>query len=162
MAAGATYEPIATTTLGSTATTYTFSAIPSTYTDIVLVAQSTSEADILMRFNGDTGTNYSATEIWTGGSSVNSQRETDLTWITLRDSSTTLGNNMSVVNIMNYSNATTNKSVLIRTSDGRYSRVYARVALWRNTSAINSITLFTSYGSFAVGSTFTLYGIAAA
>ena len=36
MAAGSTYTPIATTTLGS-AGTITFSSIPSTYTDLVIV-----------------------------------------------------------------------------------------------------------------------------
>jgi hypothetical protein len=131
------------------------------YTDLVLVVQGTSTASIDMQFNGDTASNYSATEVWTGGAGLNSQRETSLTYITLRDSSTTLGNNMSVVNIMNYSNTTTYKTVLIRTNDNRYSRTYARVALWRKTpEAINSITLYAS-GNFAVGSTFSLYGIAA-
>lgn len=154
-----TYTPIASQTLGSTAASVTFSSIPQGYTDIVLVAQATSSGEVFMRFDGDTGANYSGTEIWTGGSGVNSQRASNENYITLRDFSTTLGNNMSVVNIMNYSNSTTNKTVLIRTNDNRYSRVYARVALWRNTSAINEITLFNSSGTFASGSTFSLYGI---
>lgn len=158
----ATYDKIATTTLGSTATSYTFSSISASYTDIVLIVQSTSDGEIDVQFNADTATNYSATEMWTGGSGVNSQRNSNLDYISLRDSSTTLGNNMSVVNIMNYSNTTTNKTVLIRSNDGRYSRVYARVALWRSTSAINAIKLFPSSGNFAVGSTFTIYGIKAA
>jgi hypothetical protein len=122
--------------------------------------QTTSTAQVDGQFNGDTATNYSSTEMWTGGSGVNSQRESNLNYFTLRDSSTTLGNNMSVVNIMNYSNTTTNKTVLIRTNDGRYSRTYARVVMWRNTSAINSILLYPA-GNFAIGSTFTLYGIKA-
>jgi hypothetical protein len=155
-----TYNKIEAKTLGSTATSVTFSSIPSTYTDLVLVVQTTSTAQVDGQFNGDTATNYSSTEMWTGGSGVNSQRESNLNYFTLRDSSTTLGNNMSVVNIMNYSNTTTNKTVLIRTNDGRYSRTYARVVMWRNTSAINSILLYPA-GNFAIGSTFTLYGIKA-
>jgi hypothetical protein len=155
-----TYDKIEAKTLGSTATSVTFSSIPSTYTDLVLVVQTTSTAQVDGQFNGDTANNYSSTEMWTGGSGVNSQRESNLNYFTLRDSSTTLGNNMSVVNIMNYSNTTTNKTVLIRTNDGRYSRTYARVVMWRNTSAINSILLYPA-GNFAIGSTFTLYGIKA-
>jgi hypothetical protein len=162
MAAGSTYTPIASTTLTSTASTYTFSSISASYTDIVLIVQTTSSGEVYMRFNSDAATNYSGTEIWTGGSGANSQLESSVNQITLRDSSTTLGNNMSIANIMNYSNATTYKSVLIRSNDNRYARTYARVGLWRSASAINAITLSTSSGSFAVGSTFTLYGIAAA
>ena len=43
--------------------------------------------------------------------------------------------------------------------------VGAQVALWRSTSAINTIKIYTggpSAGNWSVGSTFTLYGIAAA
>ena len=59
-----TYEPIATNTLGSAASSVTFSSIPSTYTDLIVVmnyANSTGLADVFFRFNGDTGSNYSDT-----------------------------------------------------------------------------------------------------
>ena len=66
MAAGITYTPIASTTLGSAAASYTFSSIPNTYTDLVLIASmadSNSGADqrMLVQVNGDTGTKYSTT-----------------------------------------------------------------------------------------------------
>jgi len=52
-----TYEPIATTTLGSNQTTITFSSIPSTYTDLVIVSNmgTTTASYPFIRFNGDTG-----------------------------------------------------------------------------------------------------------
>ena len=40
----ATYEPIATTTLGSAQATVTFSSIPGTYTDLVLITNSRSDS----------------------------------------------------------------------------------------------------------------------
>jgi hypothetical protein len=60
----ATYEKIATTTLGSTTATVTFSSISGAYTDLVLVerlVKSITGGSLQVRFNSDTGTNYSAT-----------------------------------------------------------------------------------------------------
>jgi hypothetical protein len=65
--------------------------------------------------------------------------------------------------MMNYANTTTNKSLLSRASWGDYSLMRAIIGLWRNTNAINTIKILTANGNnFDVGSTFTLYGIAAA
>jgi hypothetical protein len=62
---------------------------------------------------------------------------------------------------MNYSNATTYKTALARTSEDGVAAAY--VGLWRSTSAITSITIDKgSSDNFASGSTFTLYGIKAA
>jgi len=78
MAAGSTYTPIATTTLGSTTASYTFSSIPSTYTDLVLVVigeayfTSTNYINTGVQFNSDTGSNYAAHYLIGNGSSVSS------------------------------------------------------------------------------------------
>jgi hypothetical protein len=61
---------------------------------------------------------------------------------------------------MNYANTSTYKTVLTRSN--KYDRVGAIVGLWRSTAAINSITLTAYSNTYAIGSTFTLYGIAAA
>ena len=85
MAAGATYEPIATTTLGSAANAITFSSIPSTYTDLRLVgtflAPDADYSDINVQFNNDTGANYSYTLLLgygTGTSSVSATNRNNL------------------------------------------------------------------------------------
>jgi len=51
----ATYEPIATTTLGSTQNQIDFNTISGAYTDLVLVMSGgvTSTADIWLRMNGE-------------------------------------------------------------------------------------------------------------
>lgn len=152
--------PIATATLGTAALSYTFSSIPSTYTDLVLIVQATSSSELYIRFNSDSNTNYSTTEIWgPNGSVPYTQRESNMAQITIRDFSTTLGNDMGIFNIPNYANTTTYKTLLGKSNDGRYGRIYARVGLWRSTSAINSVSIISSSGNMSVGSTFTLYGI---
>lgn len=160
MPAGSTYTPIATTTLGSAQASVSFSSI-SGYTDIRVVVVTAVNTETYMRFNSDSGNNYSGTEIW-AGSSPTSERASNVNNITLRNSSSTLGNNMATVDIMNYSNSTTFKTALVATRDGLYDRVYRRVGLWRNTAAITTITFVPDSGNFPTGSTFTLYGIASA
>ncbi len=64
------------------------------------------------------------------------------------------------INVMNYSNTTTYKTILSRSSD-LYTE--ASVNLWRNTAAITSIIIGAQGAyTFSAGSTFTLYGIKAA
>ena len=163
----ATYEPISTQTLGSTTTTVTFSSIPQTYTDLVVVYQPkmiSATADIGMRYNSDTGTNYSLTRLSGNGSSTFSTRGSNTS--SIGDSYGFAGtaiDSVAIIHIMNYSNTTTYK-----TSLHRYNRALsgldAVVGLWRSTSAITSVGFTAVDGTindFASGSTFTLYGIKA-
>ncbi len=175
MPAGSTYTPIATTTLGSAQSSVTFSSLGS-YTDIVLemntqgVAGSGSGANtVYLEFNGDTGSNYSRTALLADSGGAQSIRNSSQTKMTVGNGyeSATLSNIYAtfVLNIQNYGNSTTYKTVM-----GRYSsnadRVGAIAGLWRGASnaAITSIkiTCDSSTGNFATGSTFTLYGIQAA
>jgi hypothetical protein len=158
MAAGNTYTQIASTTLGSAASSVTFSSIPSTYTDLVLVFNgvSSADADFRLQFNGDTASNYSNTYINGNGSTVGSGRDPVGT---IGEGNT--GDTVVIANIMNYSNATTYKTTISRGNTSN-KNVMARVMTWRSTSAINSIVANRSSGNFSTGSTFNLYGITAA
>jgi hypothetical protein len=162
MAAGKTYETIATTTLGSATSNYTFSSIASTYTDLVLIRAGgiSTPDEIGLRFNGDTGSNYSYTSVsgFTGGTGTG--RGVNQTMG--RGGAAWTATNNTIWNIMNYSNTTTFKTFLQRYNDGG-DTVGAAVTLWRSTSAINSVQVITLSGAnFTVGTTFTLYGITAA
>jgi hypothetical protein len=170
MAAGSTYTPIATTTLGSSQTTVTFSSISSSYTDIVIVASIKTAVPAyqpILRFNSDSGSNYSATAVAGNGSSATSGRHTNQNGIYVNPGAGTggtVGNFMPwIISVQNYSNTTTYKTAIARFNnpDGI---VNALVGMWRNTAAINTISLTAESGSgdFQTGSTFTLYGIAAA
>ena len=161
MAAGATYEPIATNTLGSATSSYTFSSIPGTYTDLVLIvyAKSANNDNLAIQVNSDTGTNYSNTYISGQSSTYQSGRNTSVNQAYITGIGTSFGT--SIINLQNYANTTTYKTFIGRGSWTDY-QVRASSALWRSTSAISSVTVLCTGDNFQTGSTFTLYGIAAA
>jgi hypothetical protein len=166
MPAGSTYSTIATTTLGSNAASYTFSSIPSTYTDLILIinGEVSSSVTTVCQFNGDTASNYSTTELFGDGTTASSFRTTLSLAIMGIGAQTVSGYPfMSILNFQNYSNTTTYKTVLGRTNQANLG-VNTIAGLWRSTSAINSIKLLGYAGSsgFTAGTTFTLYGIASA
>jgi hypothetical protein len=160
-----TYEMIATTTLGSATANVTFTSIPATYTDLVLVSTFSvvSNSYTGFQFNSDTGANYSSTNLFGNGTSATSDRLTNDNNIYFGNYSSQKSGRIlqSNINIMNYSNTTTYKSSLIRYTDAG-EVTSASVGLWRSTAAINSIKIFqTNATNIASGSTFTLYGIKA-
>ena len=159
-----TYQAIATTTLGSTASSYTFSSIPNTYTDLVLIANavgSASDVSIEVYFNGDNSSGlYSETILDGNGSSVTTGRETSVNAMALGSVGTS--QSTSIIQIQNYSNNITYKTGLGR-GNNTVTRVRAYAGLWRNTAVINSLSVYLSgSATFSAGSTFTLYGIKAA
>jgi len=162
MAAGNTYESIATQTLGSATASVTFSSIPGTYTDLRIIYATTASADAgnYIRYNSDSGSNYSRTNLYGNGSSAGSDRQTSQTGIygpfTMSSAITS-----NTIDIMNYSNATTFKTCLVRAGAANNSTL-ATVGLWRSTAAITSVVITCDGANFASGSTFSLYGIKAA
>ena len=162
MAAGSTYTPIATTTLGSASGIVTFTSIPSTYTDLRLIYTGTGSTTIpfALRFNTDSGSNYSYTALYGSGSAAFSIRGTTQTEGYVGNVWT--DQNTITVEIQNYSNATTYKTQISRANSAG-NRVATWVNLWKSTAAINRIDITaTGGGTYQTGSTFTLYGIAAA
>ena len=162
MAAGSTYTPIATTTLGSAANSFTFSSIPSTYTDLILVVDGevSVTAGCLFQFNGVGGTSYSFTYLYGTGSSAISGRGTSGSYIFATDLTTT--RSTVIAQIQNYSNTTTYKTAIFRGGAAGFDTA-ATVGLFASTSAISSIKVYADAArTFSIGSTFTLYGIKAA
>ena len=156
-----TYTPIATTTLGSAQASYTFSSISGTYTDLVLiiVTKNTGGLDSFgLQFNGDTASNYSNTLMTGNGSTATSSRQNNQTELNIGLISTNDG--VNVIQIMNYSNATTYKTALGRANVAA-EMTRAVVAMWRSTAAITSILCKAGSGNMSAGTTLTLYGIKA-
>jgi len=162
-----TYEPIATYTISGTSTSViTWSSIPSTYTDLVLIADAkldVSGQGINLTFNNDTASNYSSTRLYGSGSgSGSSDRQSNGAYLNFALGNVDSGQ-LIIANIMNYSNGTTYKTCLLRQNTAS-AFVGALVGLWRATpAAINRIDL-TSGGTskYVAGSTFTLYGVKSA
>jgi hypothetical protein len=157
----ATYEAIATQTLGSAAASVTFSSIPTTYTDLVLVADGTTTTgaqNMRVQFNGDTTSVYSRTRLLGGFNSSSSEREANATSMGVGDWGT--GRAFNIVHIFSYANTSVFKTVLSRSGEPAYTSLY--VGLWRQYNAINSVTFFKISSNLVAGSTFTLYGIKAA
>lgn len=152
-----TYEPINTTTLSTSAASITFNSVPSTYTDLIMVFNGVADNNVSLRFNSDSGSNYSSRRVQGNGSSASSAQFTS---ITSMYGSYDPGQSVSIWQIMNYSNSAINKTALNR-GGGAGTNVEAYVGLWRNTASITSITVIVN-GNFSTGSTFTLYGIKAA
>lgn len=169
MAAGQTYEPIATTTLGSNAASYTFSSIPGTYTDLIVICSNltnTTANTLCIKFNSDSATNYSWVTASYGAASTiasykpaNDSRGVALGGYVEGLNATTPGNYIGQV--MNYSNTTTYKTTLGRGSNVA-TDVEAIVGLWRSTAAITSVTVAPSGGNMKTGTVLSLYGIKAA
>lgn len=169
MAAGSTYTPLATNTLGTAASSVTFSSISGAYTDLVVISDcSVGSGTLFFGYqvgNGsvDTGSNYSYTYLLGSGSAASSGAAGG----TFLEPFTNTGanNRLNIITFFqNYSNTTTYKTSLTRSNSPSSTRaVAASVGLWRSTSAINTIKISSiDANNFNVGSTFTLYGIAAA
>jgi hypothetical protein len=154
-----TYTALATRTLTSTATSVVFSTIPATYRDLIIVLSGTTSVDttILIRFNSDSGSNYSYVQMFGNGSVAGAGANT-ATYILSAVLRTTMGND--VVQIMDYSATDKHKSVLIRRNHGDADTVTS-AERWANTSAITSISLVTQSGTYNSGTTFSLYGVIA-
>lgn len=169
----ATYEPIATTTLGATAGFIDFTSIPSTYTDlrIVLIARSNNAASTdsqQIYFNGAVG-NCSWTRLSGDGTSATSTRGTSTNQIVVTDAlpaaSATAGIfGFITFDIFSYASTSVNKTVLATSSTDRNGagKSDITVGLYRLTTAITSLRISPVTADFISGTTATLYGIKAA
>lgn len=157
-----TYTPIATQTLTTSTATVTFSSIPGTYTDLILVAnvKGIGTGYPQIQVNGS-GSSLSRLGLAGDGSSASSGAYSDnyIVKQTTANSSNFAFN--TITNIMNYANTTTYKTMLTRANNASVG-VEAVVNTWRSTAAITSFGYYLSGTNMDVGSTFTLYGIKAA
>lgn len=155
-----THIPLQSYTLASAQSSLTFNSF-SGYNDLMIVcnsANSASTVNTYMTFNGDTGTNYSWTRVYGAGSgSGGTNAGANSSSIFISDSTAVL-ETTDIIHIFSYSTYAVYKSALIRSSSPN-SAIQASVGTWRNYAPITSITLTPSSGNWAIGSTFTIYGV---
>jgi hypothetical protein len=163
------FESIATVTVGAGGTsTISFTSIPSTYKHLQLryISNNTAAAYyILLRFNSDSGTNYSSHQLTGNGTSVSASAGVSNTQIELpRNSGTFNSSIMSVgiADILDYANTSKYKTVRALggyDTNGNGQAVDFNSGAWLNTTAVNSITLSAIAGNYNTYSQFALYGI---
>lgn len=152
-----TYIPLATVTLAGTATSVTFSSIPATYRDLVLVVNGSASGltDITWRANGDTGNNYAYVQMGNSGSSTFSNASSSENQAKIGNFGT--GQSTGLLQIMDYSATDKHKTALGRGNDTG-SNLSVISTRWANTDAITSVII--GGATYNSGTTFSLYGIA--
>ena len=170
-AAAGSYDLLSTTILTSSQASVTFSNLNNFAADyqhlqIRVVAQTNRSTfpddNILIRFNSDTGSNYSEHSLRGTGSSVISGANTSTTGINCRGIGATGGGGnfgAAVIDILDAFETT--KYPTTRSFSGYSSQpVCLESGSWRNTAAITTIALTPVVGSLlTTGSRFSLYGI---
>ena len=161
-----TYEPIASTTLGSSSASVDFTSIAATWTDlrVILFGTASSSCQVNITVNGDTGSNYSWTLLSGNGTSAESARLSGRAQIR-PDYYNSIGSSspgLVIFDIMSYANTNVFKTFLLGSALAG-AAVHRTVGLWRSTSAITSVKCEADGGpTFSSGFTASLYGIKAA
>ena len=168
-----TYTLISSNVLSSSAASVTFSAIPSTYTDLVVrISARTDRASqnnsfiAVKPFNSDTGTNYSYTILTGNGAAASTFNESNVAYSAMGyvDATTATSNTYASLElyIPSYT-ASQNKPISTfgaHENNATTAYLAATAGLWRNTAAITGVTIDTlGQGSFIATSSFYLYGI---
>jgi hypothetical protein len=154
------YIALATTTLGSAAANVTFSSIPATYKDLIVVysgSNTTGLAGLRIRLNGDSTSIYSTVNMNGESSGATSSAQTE-TSANIGVSST--GQSNTIIQIMDYSATDKHKTILGRGNTLSTSFVRASAGRWANTNAVNTVQVSTYAYDFNSGTTISLYGVA--
>lgn len=174
------YDPgafvsLATITAVGGETSLSFTSIPSGYASIQIRAlvrtlRALDGSDsMLVRFNSDSGTNYSTHQLYGNGTSVGRYASASDSSAIIQNTATVMDSSLAntfaanIINIHDY--ASTTKAKTMRGFSGAEGNSASTgflmglpSAAWYNTSAITSITFTNSFG-FKAGSVFSLYGI---
>jgi len=167
-----TFTKIASVTVGAGgASTIDFTSIPQTFTDlkIVLSVRTTGSAvnfnDGALRFNSDSGSNYSTRFLLGDGSSASSS-SASTSYIPFGPNQGSLTTANTFTSFDGYIPNYTGSSFKSVSSDGTAennataTRMTLTAGLWSSTAAITSINVFPGGGyNFVQYSTATLYGI---
>lgn len=160
-----TYDNIATQTLGSATASIIFSSIPSTYTDLrlIFVGLGDTAGGVTLRFNSDSGANYSSTYLQGNGSAAATANNSGNSSISVAGVNTnlrTVNPLLLDINIFSYAGATNKTLLSLASADNNASNggTLSVVGLWRNTTAINTVAIFAPV-NFSSGAIATLYGI---
>lgn len=169
MAAGPTYEKIQSITLSSDQASIDFTVITNVWTDLKISfvgGQSANNDSFMIRFNGDSGSNYTSSYMFGVGSGTNPSAactNNTTALINFGDLGGTAIESLIDININSYAETNRYKSTLSNYASKQRARILFNGGLWRSNSAITDIKLLMSGSDLLkTGSVATLYGIAAA
>jgi len=155
-----TYEAIGTTTVSTAVTSVSFTSIPATYNDLVLVANASytsGSGDLNIRFNSDSGASQYAYIRQINGTPIAVGVSTGSSSIVLTDNSV---NSIQILDVFEYKNTSVYKTVLHR--GGNVTNYVGGVTgVWKSNTAITTVTFHAEFSgsTWTTGSTFTIYGI---
>ena len=152
-----TYVALATASVTADASV-TFSSIPASYRDLVLVYGGSASAtgNLSIRLNGDTGSNYTHVRMYAVSGGYGSD---SYTGSRAENGSTSTGQGVVTINIMDYSATDKHKTILSRLNWAG-TNLFAHANRWANTSAVTSIEVYNGDTGNLTG-TLSLYGIEA-
>ena len=166
LVASTAYESIATATGTGSSDTITFSSIPSTYTSLQIrfnVLTATTGSNIVVRFNSDTGANYSRHQLYGDGTTVTASGTASTTsFFAFGLTTSTTNPTVAIIDLHDYSSTANYKTarVLCGLDANGSGSIWLNSGSWRNTAAVTSVSITqTSSNAFGTGSTFALYGI---
>lgn len=161
-----TYEKIASTTLASATGTITFTSIPQTYTDLVIIfnGKATTSTDAQVRIgsgSADASAGYSRHFMfgYSGGIAVDTIASLNGFIFSPYNENTNL-----VMNLHSYSNPNIYKPALIRNGpkSSAEALTYISANIYRDVAAIDVVQFYSPTHNFSIGSMFSIYGIKAA
>jgi hypothetical protein len=159
-----TYNNIGSYTMPSAAASYTFSNIPQTYTDLILVIKggvASAAGSLFVRFNGDSGNNYSSTVMSGDGSAMSYRCINGQSGLVISGDTVGVGTNtLTTTHFMGYSNQGTYHKLGMSRSDNYNGNVSSFISKWSNTAAITSIQVYSvNAATIDANVSMNLYGI---
>lgn len=171
-AAAGSYDLLETEILTGSQASVTFSSLNSTYgTDYQhlqirmtgrCTTASTSDEEVFMQLNSDSGSNYASHRLRGSGSTVTSTAYATQTKLRAgfipRDNETSGMFGATVIDILDPFETTKNTTIRLLSGSGALG-IYLFSGVWLNTSALTTILLYPEINSFVTGSRFGLYGL---
>jgi hypothetical protein len=181
VAAGNAYEWLETQVLGTAVAFVEFTNVNTNYastyqhlqvrmTTKSTLASGSERQATFMRFNSDTGNNYSRHVFFSsdGAGTVGSAANASISYLELPNTPTSLSNTNgfsgSVIDILDPFETTKNKTIrsiggYMTSASAFYHKIMITGSTWYNTSAITTIRIYLDANSFSIGSRFSLYGM---
>lgn len=168
-----TMKLIGSQTLGSSTSSVSFSSIPATFTDLLLIGSARSDRasnvvdDVYFQFNSDAGSNMTSRTLTGNGATASSSSTSaaqKLAASSLATAATATASTFASweMYVPNYAGST-NKSFSITNgheTNATTAYITAIAGLWSQTAAITTIAISPVNGTnFVSGSSFFLYGI---